>query len=106
VDSPLHIGLAGSDPDIADKDIAHLNGIVPTDCHLVGCAGLHWREPDLPPPDWISSSLPVLAAKRDSHRLAGRGRPKDSNRRVALDEHMIADECGQAYIGVAARKRK
>ena len=97
-DHHLHIGLAGTEPDLPHIDIPHhLFLIAATNPQLEGTARMEGRKHDPPLPALIGDRLDRCSPEHDLNRSTRLGPSPDRNRFVPLKHSMIAEQTRQFH---------
>ena len=104
---PLHIGLAGADPDIAHEHVLEHNLIVALDLELLrlrvggGFGELH--HPFAIP---VGGHGLAGTGKRNGHLLTRISPTPDRGFDIALDDHVVAEDGRQFDVGIKWGKRR
>ena len=105
-DGEVHVGLAGSEPDLADQDVGERerrawgggSGGHDTERARFGAGG-HRIESDAPAAAGIGRGRVGLAGEGDRDGFPGIGRSPDGNGHFALQHHVVGERAGEAYDG-------
>lgn len=99
-DGPLHVGLAGAEPDIADDDVAEGDGVgaVHDEVGRVGLDG-HRGEVDAPVAVAVGLGGEGLAAEGDGDLLAAAGGAPDRDDGLALEDGVVGEDGGELHLG-------
>lgn len=102
---PLHVGLPGADPYVADQHIAQHQrvGMSHADLQLMRAARRQRWQQRRPAAVAAGLRLASHAAQRHPYRLPRRRRAPDADRRVALQHHVVAEDAGQFHVGHGGR---
>src|SRR5262245_16141085 len=105
IDRPLHVGLAGAEPDLADEDVLEDDLILARDGHRVRLAvGLHRLQRHLPAPVVIGLGADLLAIQRHRDLLARIGPAPDRQLPVPLEHHVTVDYRWQLDVGTSRHR--
>ena len=97
---PFHVGLAAQQPDVADQDVLQRDGLVAGHLQPVRTAGRQRIQLHAPAAIGTDASGGLAAAQRHGQRLAGRGLAPEAQGAVALQHHVLAEDLGQAHLGL------
>ena len=92
IDGPLHIRLAGADPNFAEEDILELNGVLALHHHGVRfavCA--QSREFRAPRPFLGGGGGDTLATERDGDSFSRIARSPNPDRGPLLENHVVTE---------------
>ena len=103
---PLHIRLAGTDPDVANENVLQDDAaVLPLDLQLLAplLGGLELLESDAPVALVVRLDGFLRAAEAHRDLFTRLSPAPDRHRHVALEHHVAAEDAGQLDIG--ARRR-
>jgi hypothetical protein len=101
---PLHVGLAGGEPDLADEDIADHDHVGAGDGELGGHGrGGRGLEVNDPAAVCAGGGADLLAQKIDGHAFTGGGLAPDGQGFVALEDGVVLKERREGDLGAGER---
>ncbi len=97
---PLHVALAGGDPDLAQEHVADLHSRRTLDGQGLGPGGCRGGQLDLPAATRSRAGQDRLAAPTgpDRHPLPRVVPAPDRHDRLSLQDHVIAEDCWQSQL--------
>ena len=104
-DGPLHVRLAGADPDLADEHVGEGDGVVALDGYRERAARFLGRQFDGPFAVVVGNARRgITGAQCDRDLLAHVGPAPHGNRLLALENHVVAEDVRHTDIGGAGRR--
>ena len=101
VHAPLHVRLAGADPDLADEHVIERDRVLPLHRERVRAAVLHdWVEQHVPCAVWTRRRGLRLPTERHGDGLAGIGLAPDFVVDALLDDHVVAEHVVERHVGL------